>query len=282
MKLKYILSLISILIVLHTFAQNVGDFEMWDSVHVHYYKEELANIHGIQNPMGGIPKNWQHLSAYGITRTTESYTEDFAIILHNWYSYIESKITFVNELNEYPTSISGYYKYIRQIGLSDSIQGVCKLVISNQQNEPIKTLNFNFDTCTSYKYFEFPIDQTSIELAKRIQITFKNSNSNILCQNSPVCNFLYLDDVTLNFKSNTTTNTSNYLNISPNPTTSLIEITGNVPDDAKIVIVNEIGKTINTFNNLHQINVSHLPAGIYFINILDKGIPILNKKIIKL
>lgn len=282
MNLKYIISFISFLIVQATYGQKIGDFETWDSLHINFYNDEMVNVYRVPNPMGGIPKDWRPLNVYGITRTSDSYSEDFAIILHNWYSYIESEITYSDELSEFPTSISGYYKYLRETGLPDSIQGVCELVVFNQHNESVKALNFKLDTCTTYKYFEFPIDHLSNELPGSIKVTFRNSNSRIVCLSSLVCNFLYLDKITLKYKTNTTNNAINNIKIYPNPVGDLIEIAGTVPDGAKIEIVNENGKIYSTTANAKQINVSHLSSGVYFIKVFDKGKLISTKKVIKI
>ena len=76
-----------ILVVQFSKSQIIGTFEHWDSTYQHPYRDELIQVHKIQDPNGGIPNKWHPSYGFGITRTTDSYVGDYSIILHNWYHF---------------------------------------------------------------------------------------------------------------------------------------------------------------------------------------------------
>lgn len=261
-------------------GQGIGEFEVWDTIHVHSYNEELINEHGIQNPMGGVPTNWKPLSGFGVTRTTDSYTDDFALILHNWYHYANEQIIYKDELNEFPISISGYYKYIRDTEQPDSLLGIGELRVLNQDKVAIGIANFEFDTCTNYKYFEFPISQFSNEQPDSIEIIFKNSNSFSACF-SPVCNFLYLDNIAINYTSSTIENLADEFNIYPNPTTGKLILENDYQQNFVIAILDMYGNLIKTILSNGRINIEELNSGLYILQIFNEN-KIESMKVLKL
>ena len=64
-----------------TFGQTNGGFEVWDTVYTNTYSTDLSNIFGVPNPLGGIVNSWTASSGYGISRTTDSYSGNYALHL---------------------------------------------------------------------------------------------------------------------------------------------------------------------------------------------------------
>ena len=64
---------------------------------------------------------------------------------------------------------------------------------------------------------------------------------------------------------------NNYLNLYPNPTSSILNI--EVKEQTQITIVNVLGDIVlkQTINGLNKINVSDLNAGVYFIQDATSG-----------
>lgn len=73
------------------------------------------------------------------------------------------------------------------------------------------------------------------------------------------------------------------LNIFPNPTNGEVGFSGEFESIKKIEVYDYTGKTIMTIeeNNINNINISHLPSGIYILKIIDKELNVYNKKLIK-
>jgi hypothetical protein len=74
----------------------------------------------------------------------------------------------------------------------------------------------------------------------------------------------------------------NRIQVYPNPTSDIIHIKGELPEDAKVNIIDENGKIIGFYSNVNTINISNKPRGAYFINVFDKDKLIINKKVIKI
>jgi hypothetical protein len=74
----------------------------------------------------------------------------------------------------------------------------------------------------------------------------------------------------------------NRIQVYPNPTSDIIHIKGELPEDAKVNIIDENGKIIGFYSNVNTINFSNKPRGAYFINVFDKDKLIINKKVIKI
>jgi len=78
-------------------------------------------------------------------------------------------------------------------------------------------------------------------------------------------------------------NLQNNLSVYPNPTTGIIQIENNTDNNInKIVVTNTLGQEVNIFkNNINNIDISHLPNAIYFINIFTKNNNMVTYKIVK-
>ena len=108
--------LITILVMLqmqNASAQiNNNSFEQWDTTYVNAYSAELSNVFGVANPLGGTINKWVTSSGYGLSRTTDSYSGNFAAIVHNWYNYAYEWLNYDDTLTSRPQFLQGYFKYI--------------------------------------------------------------------------------------------------------------------------------------------------------------------------
>lgn len=75
---------------------------------------------------------------------------------------------------------------------------------------------------------------------------------------------------------------SNYIKISPNPTSDIIQIESNISDSEllSVSIMEVSGKLVKGFDNLNNINISDLPAATYFLQVKTTG-GILNERVVK-
>ena len=73
------------------------------------------------------------------------------------------------------------------------------------------------------------------------------------------------------------------INIFPNPTSGELNFSGDIENIKKIELYDYTGKMIltRTENNFNQVDISHLPVGLYLVKIIDKSGNISTKKIIK-
>ncbi len=266
--MNYLLALLSLIMVQSIQGQINGGFENWDTVHKHVYHDELLNEHGIANPLGGTPNKWKPMYGVGITRTTDSYTDDFAIILHNWYHYGNEQIMYKDVLSDFPVSISGYYKFIRDNELPDSLLGSAEIVVRNQEKAIIGRAYFEFDTSSNYQYFEMPIVQLSDEQPDSIEIIISNINGFGGCS-SPVCNFLYLDDISINFVSNTLDHAMEEYKVYPNPSSGKLILENPNHPSFEIEIYNMHGDLMLSEMSSGEIDIEHLSPGIYILQIVN-------------
>jgi hypothetical protein len=74
-----------------------------------------------------------------------------------------------------------------------------------------------------------------------------------------------------------------FIDIFPNPTSGEFNFSGDIENIKKIELYDYTGKMIKSLeeNNINQVDISHLPVGLYFVKIIDKSDNISTKKIIK-
>lgn len=264
--MKILLTTFLLFLVNFINGQTIGEFELWDTIHIASYQDELVNDHNIQDPVGGIPNEWKPLNGFGVTRTTDSHVDDFAIILHNWYAYVEEEIQYKNKVSEFPLSISGYYKFVRESGLPDSIMAKAEISIVNTEKEVIGHASFNLDTCSSYQFFQIPISILTNGQPDSIEINFKNSNYSSLCKNN-VCNFLYLDHVTIDYTTNTVEQEMKENIIYPNPTEGILYWENENHVYRSVEVYDMKGRLIKKVRATEELNIERLPAGYYILKI---------------
>lgn len=76
--------------------------------------------------------------------------------------------------------------------------------------------------------------------------------------------------------------------VSPNPTTGslTLEFKGATPQAGTVQILDLYGRTLRKETLLpsiqeHQISIAMLPAGVYFVKVLDDGVPVWKQRVLK-
>lgn len=269
---KHIYTCFFLLIVPRIYGQLIGDFESWSALSPTIYQIELEDTFQVQNPLMGIPSNWdENLEILGISRTTDAYEGDYAIILHNWYFYINQKISFKTSIQDIPQSLSGYYKFLPEDYSNFSAispNGLGEIIISNAANEVVSSVEFRLDTASTYQYFEVDISQEPNVDFDSIQITIYNTEQNLGClYDKEICNLLFLDGLALNYATNTSGLVNQAPKVFPNPTTDKVNIEIDRDKLDKVLLYDLYGNFLKDFANQNEISLDEFTTGIYFIKI---------------
>ena len=254
---------------------NNGGFEVWDTVYTNIYSSELNSTFGVPNPLGGGINGWTSNNGnFGVSRTTDSYSGNNSLIIHNWYSYVYQSVFYNDTCSFSPQFVQGFYKYItgNTSGLSHGSAIVTLTRFNGIENDTVATGNYNFDTASVYMAFQIPLNYISTFAPDSIHINIANGNTQ--CAGGNVCNLLYLDDLTLSGTPLAVQNiSSDDLVISgyPNPTSTLI----NLKTDTKLLgsvftIYDNTGRlmmsgTINSKNT--TVNLSNFSDGVYLFRV---------------
>lgn len=272
-----------------TFGQiNNGGFEVWDTVYTNTYSSDLNTLFGVPNPIGGVINYWEFDSPWGISRTTDSYSGGYSLILHNWYQYVEQKISYSDTINFRPQYLQGYFKYITG-GDNELAQGNATVTLTRfngSSNDTIANGTYLFDSTAYFTPFQINLNYISSLTPDSIKILIINSDKACTGQYM-VCNLLYLDNLTLTDVPLAVENFNSKPAISfyPNPAKENIAFklfnndnnyTLNIYD-----IFGRLNKTIMVKNN-SPISLSGLAKGIYFFTLIDNtGQTLLTDKILK-
>lgn len=164
--------------------------------------------------------------------------------------------------NSLPTMVSGYYinatpQVLNQPGfITDTISWTkiegCFIAQGGEQYVTIGNFNTNANTDTLRIQSADPLTGAGNDVA-----------------------YYYIDDITLIDQSTVGINEldkGNSFDIYPNPTNSILNIKSNNQQlqNATIEIKNTLGQVIYFDVYAHQINISNLPSGIYFLTINNK------------
>lgn len=271
-----------LLLTLCTFCsgQVIGAFETWNSIEEHIYQPELNNFWNVQNPEAGIPLEWGSFLEPGVARTTDAYQDQYALVLHNWYFYINQEIRYKSSIQAFPLSISGYYKFIRDEVMPDSILGYGSVQVTNTAGEVLGEVLMDFDTSSTYQYFEFEIAQLSDQAVDSVEVVFRNTENMNHCE-MDVCNLLYLDQITLNYATNTSIQSKYELSVYPNPATNLlfIDMPNGVQESIEILGLQGIRVEVKKLGS--NLDISSFKAGIYTIKVLTED-KLMTTKFVKL
>lgn len=271
MKDKLIPIVCIIILPLLSIGQINGNFELWDTTYTHTYESDLLNS-GVANALGGNPTNWKSEHQFGITRTTDSYLGNYALIVHTWYHYANETISYKQEISETPDIISGYYKYIAFNESEENTVGYGKVILTNANQDTIALTSFEFDTSSVYTYFEFPINRLTNEPPDSIEIIFTNADYGIFCNElNTVCNFLYLDEIKLSTTTSINDISNHNLQLFPNPVSSDLNIATDI-DNFQVIIFDSVGRVVLTHKNIKTLSLVDLAKGVYFVKVISNGI----------
>lgn len=217
-------------------------------------------------------------------KTTDKHAGTYALMLETIYSELFDTIAFITTgqitqtgvlggfpITNFPTSLSGYYKYTPQ-GNDSAVIAVYFRKNGVYIDSVIKVLG----PASSYTLFDIPIDYTWNPVPDSTNIGISSSNFYGDINNIGIGSKLYLDDLVFSGSTNVSAKEIqeplNGLKISPNPANDIIKIEfGNSLDqDLSITILDITGKLILTetqesFRTYGEIDISSLAAGTYFI-----------------
>lgn len=262
-------------------------FETWDTTYTHSNSNDLTTLYSVPNPLGGIARGWKSLSAYGICRTTDSYSGNYSFILHNWYSYVQEVIEYKDSISSRPRFLTGYYKYSTG-GANGLAQGQAEITLTRYNGSSHDTIGFGqclFDSSNAFRRFVVPVSYRSFQLPDSIKIKFINADKD--CGHDIVCNLLYLDDLALadtlvSFVENREQKMGIF--VCPNPAGREISIETADNDTYSLMIYDIYGNACKSgfLTKKAVISLDDLCPGIYFINLhSDKGNRSVSRKISK-
>ncbi|MDC0257792.1 T9SS type A sorting domain-containing protein [Crocinitomicaceae bacterium] len=267
--MKQIIVIVLILLSSHGQAQllNTG-FENWDSVSTHAYYPEMADSHSVSNPFNGVVSNWTEDSELGICQTTDGFEGNYAMIVQNWYSYIEGRIHQTVPINEYPTEISGMYRY-RVVASGDV--GLLGVIATDVFGDTTINEVFTFTGQEEWTAFTFSLPSVqSSESPGNMTVRFTSGTNNC---DSPfmTCNLLYLDALQMGFgTTNTLENKAeSAIKMYPNPAESSVDFSESIEG---LVLRDLCGREVFRSENSSTHYSFQLPAGLYVATLqTDQG-----------
>jgi|GEM_PF-1619453 len=267
-----------------------ADFESWDSTFAAPYTAELDTVFGVAGAIGGKLKSWISASqdAYGLSRSSDSQSGDFAMILHNWYSYVNESVRYRDTLSGRPQFLRGHFKYITG-GLSGLSQGSAFLALTRLNGSIVDTIatgTYLFDSAAAYTPFQIELEYRSSSSPEFIDIRFTNSDRQCLQGNA--CHLLYLDNLSLAGTATglkETSRLSNRLQIHPNPFSSRATLQADKNlNYASIVLYDSYGRRVLKSDGIsgHTLTLERalLPAGFYTLLIVQKGNVLFSEKLL--
>lgn len=261
-----------------TFGQIInGDFELWDTTYFGQYSGKLSSEFAVPDPKTGTVSSWKSEYNFGISQTTESYSGNYALILHNWYVGGNQLITYRDTVSSLPFYLQGNYKYLTGgiNGLADAILIVTATKFNGTENDTITADTFHFDSTNVYTPFQLKISHSSI-VPDSITIYICNSNKN--CKKTDICNLLFIDNLRFTHSPlivETVDLSDGILAINPNPFCSETTLhSDKILQDATITICNSLGQVLKQMNHISLQTVilhrDNLPNGLYYLYLEDK------------
>jgi len=280
-----------------TFGQiKNGSFEMWNSVYANPYTTALDTTYGVPNAIGGIVNRWSYYhpndstawTGWGVSRTTDSHSGNYSLILHNWYNYATQSISYRDTLNYRPLYLQGYFKYIKG-GTHPLAQGQADITLTRfngASNDTIATGTYLFDTTSSFTPFQLTLNYISALTPDSINIYIINSNNtNNYSPTVVVTNLLYLDDLALSSSPLGIDNlyAKNVITISPNPATNLLTITTTSTQPSRIILYDIASRKLmeEKFSGSTTLNIANLAKGVYLYNVTDENGTITRGRVVK-
>lgn len=244
-----------------------ADFENWTNLHEHVYETEMIDSHNVENPQHGDIDDWTYSFDVGISQTTDAQSGNYAAILHNWYNYAQTSLHTRDSISDYPSEISGYFKYIGDPFSS----GTMNVIVVNTAGDTMVNVTEYFAGATEWTSFTTSLTPVTLPIlpADSIFITFKNSE--LSCQgNMMTCNLLYLDALSLNASSLSIQATEALeLTVFPNPTDDVLNIrfdAANANNNVEILFFDNAGKQVHqqfTEQSETSVRLNHLAPGMY-------------------
>lgn len=264
---------------------------------------ETVNIPGT-NDTYEKPVNWcfEYDNPLGVELTSDSYSGNYAIKLWSWY-YMQSNEALIYgnspfdngfPISDKPIKLKGFYKFINPNIQPNNVPDSAYVnVLLTKYNQPLNTRDtisfteYNLGEQNSYSPFEIDLNYLNTQNPDSIGIYFRTSYFQGPSDNTAECNYLYLDNLSLEYDPMSVSEHSQSKTIVyPNPTKDDIQIfSEKIIGKINIYTVN--GKLIDAhiiqkFEQPISYNMSNLTIGVYFLEILGEDLRKLDKiKIVK-
>jgi hypothetical protein len=238
--------------------------------------------------------------------TTDSYSGNYAMYLTSWYQgnhtvyfYNGSEPIWLwglsarNEflkgagtpIQELPTKLIAHYKF-ENTKPNDSIIVSTYLKKYLPDSDSIIIVGFGsekFQPVDEYQKLEVPITKLSNETPDSIIIQIETSTNVNFCENLTECNFLTIDDITVEFSTAVIDTEKNEYTLYPNPTDNIVKISlEDLIESIKIFSASGVElESIKTNTNTYELSFINYPAGIYFIQIMDSNKRLISQRVIK-
>lgn len=282
--MKQVITIIILGLSTQLFGQVIANFETWDTTYQHLYEGQMLSEFNVENPKHGRINKWVPQSDFAVCQTSDSYSGDYALILHNWYNYAIGEIRLKEATLDRPKFFQGYFKYITTSfdGLSQATINVCLTTGKGASMDTIGRGSINFDSTLVYTPFQIPIEYSSELFPDTFRVEIVNAKN--YCGFTSVCNLLYLDDLLFSDVSLGVADFAiNQFQIHPNPSSGIYHLSGDFNAQSTQVSVHSLsGKLLHSekLNTNNTIDLSHLPQGIYFLELDVEG-ELVRKKIVK-
>jgi hypothetical protein len=264
-----------------------GGFEVWDTTFTHPYSQQLASI-GVLNPYGGKVNHWTSYSGPGICQTTDSYSGNYALILHNWYGYAREWIAYDDSINYSPSFLQGYFKYIKG-GTHAFAHGALAVTLTwfnGIVNDTVASGSYVFDTTAVFTPFEVALDYFSFQSPDSIHIYIINATDSS-GWSFVVSNLLYLDDLTLSdtpLNAEEVNNPEALVTVFPRLVHDELTVRNNSTRTVQFTLFNSLGEKVfrqSFTGGINTLNMSTYPNSVYFYNIFDSKNKTTSGKIVK-
>lgn len=250
-----------------------GGFEQWDSTYANVYSNELSTVFGVPSPLGGAIQHWTTGSPYGISQTTDSYSGDYSLILHNWYSYVTETINYKDTISYRPEYLQGYFKYntTSYDGIAVGTMNVTLTRFNGVSNDTVGSGAYSFDSTLVYTPFQIAINYVSADTPDSIHIYAINADRN--CTYNIICNLLYLDNLSLSdvpLDASTQSVHDPLIEVYPNPSNGVVYIRHSTSQQLQFTLYNALGEKIYEealTDGVHTINLSAFSHDLYFYTV---------------
>ena len=254
-----------------------ADFENWTNLYPHVYEGEMVDSHAVANPTHGVIENWSFDYDTGISQTTDAHTGTYAVVVHNWYNYAETILSYRDTLSIYPTNLTGAYKYISG---NPGISGAGTVIVKSTAGDTIIHEQFDFGTDQEWMPFDVPLStiQATMDPADSIIIHFRNAEESCIA-NIMTCNLLFLDNIEVSKTANIGELSAISMKVFPNPSTGsfTVDARNTLPDeDLTFEIIDLLGKTLKTKHTAGgqkvMLDLHELPIGNYLLRVHSNGV----------
>jgi hypothetical protein len=284
--MKKLLFIVFIFFTKLSFSQlKNGNFELWDSTYSCPNAATLASLFNVANPVCGSVSNWPSPS-FGISRTTDSHSGNYAVILHNFYGYAYGELNYHDSLSRRPVYFGGYYKYFVDAATDTHASVWIALTKFNGvSTDTIAENIFQLDSISAYTAFQFPFTYYSASVPDSIRIFIINGYS--VCDTNSICHLFYLDDVSLSdapLSVDKITHGEPQFSVYANPGSSQLAVTTNCKQPFQISLYNFSGQTVlakTLRGTSNSVDFSFMPNGVYFYSIAINGQIVKGGKVVK-